>query len=258
MAESPVGNAKKVFFLYFPPDAENHLIKKIASHEYEVYHIPENFEPYIDIIRNNPQSIIFSYGNNAPPKVKWEDQYGLLNDCFGSLGVKISTWSREDSSLKLVRDLTNFETTIDHIDVNLGYPYVQSLILEFLKRHEARGRRTFVRIQCMDEYSATFSIKLRNTISAGSILDISTIAMACSFSASANLPCNYYIEDIQLRLASQTAHLSGTVFSKRTIDGKTVYVILFDIKKNPEIRLWLSEYIYMCLQKKIRMQNDKG
>ena len=258
MAESPVSDAKKVFFLYFPPEVEDNLIKKIASHEYEVYHISESFEPFVDIIRENPRSIIFSYCNNIPPKVRWEDQFGMLNDCFGHEGIKISSWRLEDKLIRNVDDLSNFKTDLPNIDAKLGYPYLQSILLDFLKRHEARGRRTFVRVQCIDEYSASFSIKKGNSISAGSILDISTIAMACSFAAPVNLPNNYYIEDLQLRLAGQIANLSGTVFSRREFQGKTVYVVLFDVKKKPEVRIWLSEYIYNCLQKRIRINIEKS
>jgi hypothetical protein len=252
------GNARKVLFLFVPAEAETEIIKNVAAHEYEVYTINENLDSYLAFIKDNPNSVIFTYGGNYPKNARWKDHYTMLTTCCSDNGIMISTWHDDENYLKPDHELTNYKPTVDHIDISNGYSSILPYILNFLERINARGRRHFVRLRCDDYYSATFSIKKQTEIFTGRILDISSIGMACAFDKNIELKINTLIEDVQLRLGGHVVGISGTIFGKRDIDGKTIYVIVFDFKKFPEARARIVEYIYSSLQKLIRNMKTAG
>lgn len=255
--DSNSAESRKVLFLFFSPDAEERLIKRIASHEYEVYAISEKLDPYLRFIRENPNAIIFVNSSNYPKNSNWRDNFLLLDASCREHDIKISTWDKDGTIFRNNPDLTNFPASIPEIDIREGYDGISEMILAFLKENNARGRRTFVRIRCDDCYSATFSVKHHNTIHIGTILDISTVAIACTFSDGLELKVDTHFEDIQIRLSGHIASIAGTVFRKRDIGGKTVYIILLDVKKFPETRAKICEYIYNCLQKQIKLEKEK-
>jgi hypothetical protein len=250
-------DGRKILFFFFSPDTEEKLLKRIASFEYEVYSISDPPDRYIKFIRENPNAIIFTNGSNCPKNSNWRDNFLLLSSACADHDIKISTWVRKDRGWEHDPELTNFSPPVRLINPGEGYEKISEYILSFLKKHNARGRRTFVRIRCDDCYSATFSVKHHKEIHNGTILDISTVAIACTFADNIELKVDTRFDDIQLRLGGHISPVSGTVFRKRDIGGKTVYVILFDIKKHPETHARISDYIYHCLQKRIETEKEQ-
>lgn len=245
-------DSKKIFFLFVPPETDERIVKKIVAHEYEAYTISEDAAHYLPILQKYLNSIIFAYETNCPRNVNWKDYYEKLSIVGQDGDIKISTWFSENGVLRVNENLSNFPITLKTIDPKSGADILLDQLLDMLKAMSARGRRNYIRIKCNDGYSATFSIKILRNIYNGVILDISSIGMACTFNPPLELMVNAKIEDVQLRLNGHISHISGTIFGKRDIEGKSVYVIIFDFKNSPETRTRINEFVYTSLQRNLK------
>ena len=76
--------------------------------------------------------------------------------------------------------------------------------------------------------------------------------MACTFDDGIGYGINARFEDIQLRLGGHLLHTSGSISAKREIQGKFVYVIVFDAVRFSDTYIIISEFIYNGLQKNLR------
>ncbi|HEY1405349.1 MAG TPA: PilZ domain-containing protein [Spirochaetota bacterium] len=256
MANEELVKARKIFFLFVPTEFEKTIVKDIVVNEYEAYTLSDDTGLYLPILFHYPNSIVFAYENNCPRNVKWKEYYDKLSACCVEGEIKISTLRKEGNVLKIKEDLTNFTPPFPEITLEPDSKAAVPSFLEILSAFNARGRRSHVRIICDDGYSATFSVKVQKRIFTGTILDISSIGMACSFAEPLELAVKMVFEDIQLRLNGQVCQVSGTIYGKREINNTQIYVIMFDFRKFPDHRQRIYEYVYSALQRDLKKMKN--
>jgi hypothetical protein len=243
---------RQIFFLFVPPEEGRKIAKEIVSNEYEAYPVSDEPKLNPDFLLECPGAVVFVYENNFPHHFKWPYHYEKLVACGEEGKIMISTWYREERTLRVRNDFSNFTVPIAEISLEEGSRAIVRHILELLSALDARGRRKHIRVRCDDGYSATFSVKIQKQIYSGSIIDISSIGMACVFSDQIELAPKKYLDNIQLRLNGQLCQLSGTIFGKREINGSLVYVIVFSYQEMPDVRNKISDYIYVALQRELK------
>lgn len=249
--------SRKVYFFFNHPAVDNRVVKKMVYHEFEAYSMPSNVDSCLPLINGEGGSIVFAMQDNCPRHVNWERCYSVLNAMEGDSPHLISTWYMESGILKVRRELTNFEPPVGNIDLSGGLDAVLSHVIDYLTSVNARGRRKYIRTRCDGEYGATFSVKFGKNIIGGMIHDISSYGMACSFNADLPLVPRSYLADMQLRLNGVGSAISGEVFGKREMDGRQVYVIIFDYSKHPATRQRITDYIYYILQRDFRSRAQR-
>jgi hypothetical protein len=243
---------RQIFFLFVPPEEGKKIAKEIVSNEYEAYPVSDEPKLNPDFLLDCPGAIVFAYENNFPHHFKWPNHYEKLATCGEEVKIMISTWYREERTLRVRDDLSNFTVPIAEISLEEGSRAIVRYILEMLSALDARGRRKNIRVRCDDGYSATFSVKIQKQIFSGTIVDISSIGMACVFNDRIELAPKKHLDDIQLRLNGQMCQLSGNVFGKREIQGSLVYVIIFDCRESSDVRSKIFDYIYSALQREFK------
>lgn len=252
LTENPAaGETRKIFFLFFSSDTGRELIKKIFSYEYEVYSI-DAVEPYLGIIRTNPNSILIANNDNVPRNCDWRSHFIDLSGSFSEKGMLISSWYRNGNMISIDPKLSNYQPPVMQLEYRNWHLTAGEQLLQMLKNLQARGRRTFLRISPDSSQPVSFSIKVNKTVFSGKILDLSSVAIACIFNGDLDLPENMQIEDIQLRLGVHIASASGHIFKKRSLKDMSVYVIALNVKRHPDTRAKIMNYIYFYLQQNLK------
>ena len=114
-----------------------------------------------------------------------------------------------------------------------------------------RGRRKYVRVKCGDSGLTSFNAKLFGRIQRGTILDISSVGLACRFAEVVRAPMNTVLDDFQLNLKGTLIQAKGVIFGFH--DGKPpTYVVLFDPGMDADTRRKIRRFIFNTLDENLK------
>ncbi len=234
-------DSKKIFFLYPSRHFEATVIYELIKEEYEVFVLQDYKElPKVFHLEENP--VFFINVGIQPRGLVWnefcESLYAIREKGSFNLWL-ISSSSNPD--VVVPKD-------IPKISLDNGIPACTAYIKEELKKIDAKGRRKYVRAHINDPHRASFSLRKSDKTHVGSILDISTNGMACSFQSELQLMADSYIKDLQLRLDGVVMNVAGKVAYVREGEKK-VYVVLFDYKVTYKYREKIQYFVYHTQQR---------
>ena len=239
---------KKVFFLYPHSVIHDEMVTELFKHEYEIYLLKDH-QKCIQILENNPDSILFINIDEAMDEPAWEEYIRSIMRTPATKDVRIGILTYNESQDLAKKYLMDIGLPCGYIRLKLGLAESTKIILRTLAANEAKGSRKFVRTRCMN--NATFNFKHSGTIREGDINDISVAGMACKLYKNTEIPVRSLIKGIQLNLKGALCLVDGFLAGIRREDDDWVYVIMFTPNMSTQNKEKIRYYIQKNLQQEI-------
>jgi len=238
---------RPAFFLYPPGWMEQELLSKLIAREFQVYS-HHNYASILRILKTFPHSILFLNIDGGPKPQEWQRYLKGILGSVKSSGGSVLVLSSEIRRSLIERYTTEMELSSGFISLRQSPSAIEKKIVQFLAALQAKGRRRYIRASCQHSEKASFNIKRAGNVYQGKIVDISVAGMACYLEQGhlAELQMGETIPDIQLRLNTKLASISGTVRGVRE-DTRRIYVIMFE-DISVSTREKIHEFIASSLQ----------
>jgi hypothetical protein len=125
------------------------------------------------------------------------------------------------------------------------------IILKTLEVNEAKGGRSFVRVDC-PAGKAVISAGLNGHLHKGNIINLSSAGIACVFESGFTPKSDARLDDIQLQLWGAIARAGMIYKGCREQEGVgTVHILLFETFHDPEVKGKIFTFIRKSLQDEI-------
>lgn len=239
-------DSRQIFFLYPSRHIEATVVYEIIKQEFEVF-VLQHYSQLSKVCRLVKNPLVYINVDINPRGLNWNDFISEI----------LSTHDKDMIEIRLLTSGDKADTGINFklpvISLSSGVQACAAAILKELQLIEARGRRKYVRAHIDDPHRASFSLKKGGTMYTGSILDISTNGMACTFQKNLQLMVDSYVSDLQLRLDGVVMSVAGKVVALRSGEV-SVYVILFDYKVTYKYREKIQYFVYHTQQR--LLQNE--
>lgn len=241
---------RKILFVCPNPMLVNNVVHGLVERGYESYVI-NSFDQSAKACSKYKDSIVFVSIEHEVKKRAWNEYVKTLkfNPEFGSVDVGIITERETDSIINMFSGLS---FNVAYVCFHHGVDFCRQVILNFLERNNAKGKRKFVRIKCNDIHHASLSIKYKNKIIIGKIVDVSVVGMACIFSEKIILQPKLKLMDIQLRLNGSIINVTGEIAGMREVNGELIYVVMFDPIVDERSKYKIVAFISRMLQENIQ------
>ena len=245
----------KVFFLYPHSVIQNEMIIELIRNEYEIYIISDH-EKIIPILRKYKDSILFINIDTILQEDEWEKYIKEIMQNNEIEGTKIGILTYNNDKALAEKYLMEILVPCGFIKLSLGIAASTNIIIKVLDANEVKGRRKYVRANCMNMSMTSFNAKIGEKYYTGKIMNISSAGMSCAFDENVDIELKTFIPDIQLKLKGVICKISGVIGGIRRSEN-TTYVILFDKKKSKETRFKISHFVFKCLQNAINAELEK-
>lgn len=240
---------RKVFVLNPLSVMSSALIEILLAAEYEVYVLKDR-EQALRVLRRFPLSVLFVNVDSGGSEQEWEHYVTDIMADPELNGVRIGVLSYNPGPELARRYLMDIGVPCGVVRLKLGVWESARIMLKALRANEARGRRKYVRVEVGDDPYTGFNVRIAGVLREGTILDISSVGMACRFREVTDLSPKTRFPDLQLRLRSAIVRVPGIVLSRRS-DDLSVYVVLFDHRMETKPRYQIRMYIHRRLQEEI-------
>jgi hypothetical protein len=242
---------KKIFFLYPSVLIQNELAEELIEQEFEVY-IVKDHEKLRKILKKYPESVVLVNINDRLTENECET---WIRGIMGS-----SETSKVDIGvLSSVADEALQHKYLNVLKIPCGYIPVKSSdvqkairqLLEALKTAKARGLRKYIRATSENEALTAINLPINGRFVNGTIKDISTMGLSCTFEEDPELGKNTLCQDVQVKLQTMILKVEGIIFGFREEEGIKIYVLVFTQRTDPAVRSKIRKYVQATLQNKI-------
>ncbi len=244
---------KKVVFVYPPDIVKDALMKFLSDREYEVYtlmdhtKIPQIFKAY-------PDTIFFLNIDTVLPEWEWQGFIRHKNKSCPGIQFGVHSFRVSDRE-QLEYYLFDLEIKCGFIQLKQGIKSASDMILKVMLANEVKGRRKYLRYQCMEEDNAFLNFKYKDRLIKGRITDVSSVGVSCKLESPPNLSKNELISNIQMRLKGFIVHLDVILMGSRNIEGEqTTYVFLYRGEQLSKEKSRIRTFIYAALQKQFNRE----
>ena len=241
---------KKIFFLYPHSVIQDELVYEIVKNEYEAYLVFDH-KKIIQELRNEKDSVLFiNIDNDSMAQNEWEVYVrNLMKDKTFAVDIGILTYNNTPELAQ--KYLMDVGVRCGFVVLKLGLEQSRKIILKTLEANEAKGVRKYVRATCVPN-TASFNVKYSGSLVKGTILDISSVGMSCSFSSAISPAKGVLFKEVQLILRGKIIMVDAVVLGSRELeDGGMLYVLLFGKKISPIDKGKIHHFIYDTLQQNL-------
>ncbi len=246
MAEN---SGKKVFILYPPSVVQDEMIHLLIAAEYEVALLREK-QHALRVISKFPESILFINIDERPEENSWEQFIRNIMNNEKTKSVRIGIISYNDDPAMKKKYLMDIGIPCGFVTLKLGLKESFKIMAKTLVANEAKGRRKYVRAECRPQDKAGFNVKYGGEYLNGTIVDISSVGMACTFEKPQQLKIGIDLNDIQLKLRAVLCRVAGKVVGVNK-EGGDRHVLLFSEAISPKERHKIHTFVYDRLQESI-------
>jgi hypothetical protein len=241
---------KKIFFLYPSGVIQNGLAEELIQQEYEVYMVKDH-EKLRNILKQNPESIVFVNIDDGIPEKDWEVWIrGLMKDP-PTVKISIGILTATANEVLERKYLNNVQIQCGFTVVRTDFMPAVRKIYAILQSVNARGRRKYIRVNMESESLAVLNIPHHGMFIKGVIKDISVVGLSCFFIEDPELEKNSLCQDMQIRLGSMILKAEGIVFGSRAEGNAKVYVFLFTQRTDPDMRTRIRKFNQSVLQSQL-------
>ncbi len=243
---------RMIIFLYAPVWVKDDVIGALVRSEYKACHY-DDYKSLLKLINLYPGAVVFVNIDKGPKEAEWFRVLSNMQDQLKEKDIRLGVLSEESRKDVVAKWLRSIELPAGFISTRTRQGDVQKRVFESVSREKAIGRRKYARANCRGVGNATLNIKYLGQQYSGTILDISSVGMACKLpQAGDSLSVNDHLDDIQLRLNARLVTVSGRVAGVRQ-EAEKVFVVMFDdIKANS-----LEEKIYDYIRETIQRNFEK-
>ncbi len=238
---------REVFFLYPPSVLEEQLLNIVVQAEYEVYLLKDHQKAPI-LLADYPNSIVFVNIDERIRGDSWIEWVARLMDGEATRSVKVGVLSYNEDPALAQYYLMDLSVPCGFIKLKLGLKESAKILLTVLEANEARGKRRFVRATVPSSSTARFNVRMAGEVHRGNIIDVSVAGMAFTFEDRVDLSVGDTVSDVQLNLRGRNITITGKVAGTRNVEGRQIYVLMFDETSDDRIRHKLHDFIHSTLQ----------
>ncbi len=240
---------KKVFVLYPQSVIREEMLHLLIAAEYEVALLWDT-QRAIRALGKYPDSILFVNIEEGMKEPEWEAFIRNVMANEKTKGVRIGILAYNADPAMKKKYLMDIGVQCGFVTLKLGLKESFKIIVKTLEANEAKGRRRYVRAVCRPEDKAMFNVKFAGDFLAGTILDISSVGMACTFDKPPALKPGMNLDDIQLKLRAVLCRVSGKLVGVDKERGERL-VVLFSPNISPRERHKIHQFVYERLQETI-------
>ena len=240
---------KKIIFVNPHDIVKNQLIDTLTEKEFEVYTLLE-YTKVPEIHAKYPDSIFFLNIDTVQTESEWQHFIkNLSQNCsgiqFGILSFKISD---KDQIQYYLLDLG---VNCGFIQLKQGVTAATEMMLKVLQVNEVKGRRKYIRYQCLEDDRCTLNMTIDSASTDGQIQDISSVGMSCTIiGLPGEIVKNQLIRNIQLRLRGVLVNTDAIHMGTRVVQGnQTIYVFLFNVQTLDKMKTKIRSFICNSLQR---------
>jgi len=245
----------QVFFVQPNSVIQKIMVAELIGQEYEVYLVGSVSNAKKVFVRH-PVALAFLNIDEGLSETDWLTFVKDVHRDPALRGVRLGILTYNDDPRLAEMYLMDLGVPCGFIKLSLGLEASTKTVLEVLEANEARGRRKFLRVHCGDKAVLNFVTDLGMV--EGRIVDISIVALSCTFNPDRNWPNHSVIDSIQLKLRGSHCLVKGIVMGSRPgPDGETVYVLIFDPKtvtdhQRGKIRTYMQLALQTCVEAEMR------
>ncbi|MDR1074553.1 MAG: PilZ domain-containing protein [Treponema sp.] len=248
---------KKIFFLHPPTIVRNEVVSALVLQEFEAYTAKDPVA-LGRVLRRFPDSIVFVNLDEKTMSEKELEMWicGIMADPITAqtqIGLLASNASDEVKQ----KYLTQINVACGLTPITTDLKKLIAQISQVLFKHNAMGRRKYIRITSDNETLTIANMPLNGHFISASIRDISSTGFSCIFLEDPNLAKGTIITDIQLKLQSTLMRAEAIVLGSRADELMQVYVFIFMPQVDTDVRYKIHKYIQIVLQNKMDMELKK-
>ena len=248
---SETGNGKKVFFLYPHSVIQDELISFLLKNEYEVYFLTDHLKA-TRIFKRFTNSICFINIDDGIKEDEWETYIRKLQSDKELSNLQLGILSYNNDPNLIQKYLMDIGVECGFIQLKLGVKQSKDIILKVLEANEAKGRRKFVRANCEKDQRVVMNFGYKESNYEGSIIDISSVGIACEFPEPVPIDNKTVIPKIQLNLRGSLVQADAIILSRR-YDSEKILVMVFNPRLVEAELEKVHNFIHKTLQKTIDM-----
>ncbi|MBN2619052.1 MAG: PilZ domain-containing protein [Spirochaetales bacterium] len=252
MAENNFG--KKVFFLYPHSVIASDLLDDLIKNEYEIYTL-KDFKKVKLLLKKYKDSILFINIDEHLNEKEWFEFVESIVNNNDYKGVQIGILTYNEHKELAEKYLIDLSISCGFIQLKLGKEDSKKIILKTLEVNECKGKRKFIRAKSNNLSKSTFNVKIGNDLLTGTIVDISSAGMACTFDQTVNFAKNSLLPKMQLKLNGRLILVDSIVFGHRQVNEKeTLIVVMFTNSISDDSKNKIYKYIGEVLQENIESE----
>ncbi len=243
---------KKIFFVNPTPQIKNYVVANLRNDELEVYLI-DSYKLAKNVLLKNPNSLCFFYVDSDLTLNGWITMLceitkspELQSNTIGVISDKIG----DKEKLYLLENAV----LLGGIHKAGSSPLrLLSGLKDVVKTEKAKGRRQYVRANCLKEKNNELVWPQNNTVMQLKIVDISTTSIALKAKPEdvPFLQKGTKVTGATLRLGVKQYLVDFLIYDIHQRDGKTLVVALFMQESLRALKLDVQEYVYEVLQKQL-------
>lgn len=240
---------KKVLILYPQSVIKEEMLHLLTATEYEVA-LLHDAQKALRVLHKYPNSILFINLEEGMKEPEWKTYITKIMENEKTKDVRIGILTYNADPVLKKKYLMDIGVHCGFVTLKHGLRESFKIIVHTLEANEAKGRRKYVRATCSAKDKATFNVKYGGDYLTGSILDISSVGMACTFDKPQNLKLGQDLDDIQLKLRAVLCRAKGKLVGINNEKGDRL-VVLFSKKISPRERHKIHQFVHDRLQEEI-------
>ncbi len=239
---------RMIIFLYAPAWIKDEVIGALVRAEYKACHY-DDYKSMLKLINLYPGAVVFVNIDKGPKEAEWFRVLSNMQDQLKEKDVRLGVLSDESRKDVVAKWLRGVELPAGFISMRTRQDDIRKRVFESVAREKAIGRRKYARANCRGVGNATLNIKYVGQQYSGSILDISSVGMACKLPQAGDVvSVNDRLDDIQLRLNARLVTVSGHVAGVRQ-EADKVFVVMFDDIRANSLEEKIYDYIRETIQR---------
>lgn len=243
---------RKVFFLNPPYSIKKVVLGRLQEMEYEVYSI-DDYRDAKNILRHYNDSICFI---NIDDQLTPDEWLNFISSCSTDDSLKsIFFGVMSEHPRKSDKDMFMLKAAIPagFISVSGKLDDITDTLKGILEINGAKGRRQYVRAQCVKDNSAMMYYTVDNKMYQLKLIDISSVGVAALLPPQFNnlVQPNSVLRNVTFSFSTKQIQLDAAVFAIKESDKFSTLVILFMKGTSGANRKTVRDYVFSMLEKKV-------
>jgi hypothetical protein len=243
----------KVFFLYPSYSFQTDILQRLRTMEYEVYTI-QDYRLVRNILFKNRNSILYVNMDLIFNTATWvnflymlQEQDSLASNKFGIITEKADT-----NTIKNIELQVKHEAGIIRLE-NDTEENVRNIVKQ-LDSMDAKGRRQYVRANCLDDKIAEVFWLTNNTMFKLKIIDISAAGLAVIIPEKQknSFKPGQLLQNINLMIKGKPMPIDAKIYAIKPGQNYLIGILMIEYTTDKNAMNLIREYVAETLDKKIQ------
>lgn len=246
---------RPVFFVRPPAAVQADLLSVVIRQEYSAGILADHTR-LDDLLALHPQAVVFINVDEGYTESEWEGHIRKIRADKDTQDVKMGVISQHPNPELAHKYILELELACGYTKVGVGSNEGIQAILASLESLQARGRRRYLRVPCRPGW-ASLNFVDRSRPVTGSVVEISSVGLSCTFDEDPGYRARTRITGIQLKLKGVLCTVTAVVMGSRPQEERPLYVLIFDPFMGEVTRDKIRNYQRRALQALLETELEK-